>query len=112
MTVAATCSKSTPAAKAAAALAALSLSLAPLSAASAGGRVQPGMVAIDRSGAPVGVILRTDATRDNQPAAEVLDSGARFTVRLNQIRLARRGERAVIELTPSQILTRAILSSG
>lgn len=89
---------------------ALVLATAPFAAAAPPHQLQPGMVALDPTGARVGVITRTDAVRDNQPAVEIRDSGGRFTVRLDEIRLSRHGETAVIELTPSEILTRAILN--
>lgn len=90
---------------------ALALATAPLAAAAPPQpRLLPGMVAVDPNGTRVGVITRTDAVRDHRPAVEVLDSGVRFTVRLDEIRLSRRGETAVIELSPSEILTRAILN--
>jgi hypothetical protein len=74
-------------------------------------RLKPGMVVVDRHGARVGIITRTRRVRDGQPAVQIDVNGTPITVRTSRLWLSRNGEEAIINLTRSQIRTRAILNT-
>jgi len=73
--------------------------------------LKPGVVVKDRHGATVGLITKVDQSKDGQPAVQLDVNGTPITVLVSQLRLARRGDQAVISLTRSQIRTSAILNT-
>jgi hypothetical protein len=73
--------------------------------------LEPGMVVVDRRGARVGLIRKTNRLNDGQPAVEMLVNGTPITVKASRFRLSRRSEEAIISMTRSQIRTAAILNT-
>ena len=74
-------------------------------------RLKPGMLVLDRHGAKVGVIIRTNQVRNGRPAVRLDVNGAQFTVRTSTLHLTRVAEEAVTSLTRSQVRNSAILNA-
>jgi hypothetical protein len=74
-------------------------------------RLKPGMVVLDRKGRRVGLIRRTNLTKDGRPAVSILVNGTAIAVRKSRLRISRDRDVAVISLTRSQIRTAAILNT-
>jgi hypothetical protein len=73
--------------------------------------LEPGMVVIDSRGRAVGTIMKIHQLKDGKPAVLIDITGTPIRVQTSKLRLTRRGEEAVISLTPSEIRTAAILNT-
>jgi hypothetical protein len=70
-----------------------------------------GMVVLDSHRRRVGTILKIDQLKDGKPAVSIDITGTPIKVRTSKLRLTRRGEEAILAMTPSEIRTAAILNT-